>query len=941
MNVYLFSVQVLSTTSDPWQKRPLLFFVDETGRRHTCTLRDYAPYVLLKPNREDISVEDVESCLQSVSMVTDNGREIPREIPFLRVEEHTMTPLVGFTNNRQDRVFRVYYEDLAHKYRLMKRLETELDTTVLHRRYGEEIHLLHATGWRLQSWFRLTELPTRGGTICVKHMVPLAVAPMAIPPMSYAYIRMTIRSSTATPSNLFAPTHTIRQDVIQACELRVGRLDRGGRLETTHLEHADEKALIRAIQRWFVRHDPCVLVHMSDPIDHLAFLHFRAKQHKIRNPGLSALQSVPCVENTNMDDEQSFRDLSCPGREVVDLLHVLQKFMISPNLDGYTLADAFAHPKLIRSKETIVYSGDDDATLQPLGERRQFISRELDVMCALQSDNSFIINNLALSASCDLSLFKIISRGQQARAFACFARAYYRDNIYINHVQFETPYLLVKRSRAESSYPDPPWLDNPPLDALRGAAAPVPPTTRKRKHRSVAALFGRATAAPAPKKTEKRFGGGFVITPSPGFYHRPWEAVVTLDFASLYPSIMEGYSVCFRRVCYDPKWLEDDRAEKEYVPLDDTTCCVFIKSYDQQPVSSITDRIIHDVMQNRKQVRAEIRRTTDPFLRQSLDAQQLCCKILQNAFYGACGSETFAIPCTAIAASVCMIGQWMNKTVRHRAMIRNGRCVYGDTDSVMVQFPTDPTLTTRDAILADVYRQGHELAAETTALFPAPNAVEFETVKLPHLQTSKKKTYAAREYPPSAEGWNQAPTPLFKGFAFKKRDRCPFVYKIGRRMMEILMENQMTDAAIVQWVGTAIDTDFTPTPDESRLADFVITCRLGLVYKQEAVLALALADQYERELGARPRPGRRLRYLIATFDDGRKHFQSSVTPASFVRTRARLDTAYYLEKQLLLPLKQILDLRPTLFKQIERMIGRKVMTHTIRSNRILSNRTDL
>jgi DNA polymerase elongation subunit (family B) len=276
-----------------------------------------------------------------------------------------------------------------------------------------------------------------------------------------------------------------------------------------------------------------------------------------------------------------------------------------------------------------------------------------------------------------------------------------------------------------------------------------------------------------------------------------------------------------------------------------------------------------------------------------------------------------------------MIGQWMNKTVRHRAMIKGGRCVYGDTDSVMVQFPTDPKLTTRDEILADVYRQGHDLETETSALFPRPNAVEFESVKLPHLQTSKKKTYASNEYPPGVDGWNMPHTNLFKGFAFKKRDRCPFVYTIGKEMMEHLMTNTLSDMGVVQWLSTAIDTTYMVQPNEHQLSAFIITCRLNTEYKQENVLALQLAMQYEKEAGVRPRPGRRLRYLIATSDEKRKHYQSSVTPAAFIRNGYKLDTAYYLEKQLLLPLKQVLDLRPELFTKIERMVAKKVASQTI------------
>jgi len=922
--LYLFSVQVVSVTRDRWEQQPVLYFVDTEGRRHTYTIRNYVPSLLLRPDNENLEPSDVE----------DHLRECDPPSSLVRIEESWMTPLVGFTNHRKDRMFRLYYASVGQKSRLVKQLQ-DLAVTVLHQNFSQELQFLHSTGWTLQSWYTLegsmSSAPSFvdqgfSGSLRLAQLHPQSTLPMPIPPLSVAYIRLTIKSSTATRANRFVPDHTIDNDRIEVCEVRVGRLDRPGWTRTV-LESPTEQVLLQEIRRWFTLESPCILVHMSDPVDHLAYLHFRAKRHGL-NPGLSSLRARQCRENQQMSDA-SFRDLLVPGRETVDLLHVLQKFMIVPNLDGYTLHHAFHHPKLLRAKELLAYQGDEDVSLAPLGVRRAFIQKELDVLCALQSDNAFIVNNLALSASCDLPLFQIISRGQQARAFACFARAYHREGFYINHTQFEKPYLLVKRKQADSTYPDPPWIENPPLDSLRGVAPAASPS-RKKRRLSVLELLGKPPpSGPAKPKSDKRFGGGLVIVPSPGFYHRPWEAIVTLDFASLYPSIMKGYRICYMRVCYDPRWLEDPRAEKEYVPLDADTCCVFIRSYDGIPATAITDRIVDDVMQNRKRVRAEMCRTQDLFVKQSLDAQQLCCKILQNAFYGACGSETFGIPCTAIAASVCMIGQWMNKTVRHRAMLLGGRCVYGDTDSVMLQFPTDVSLQTRDEILRDIYRQGHALEAETTRLFPPPNAVEFETLKLPHLQTTKKKTYAAHEYPPGAEGWNRPYVELYKGFAFKKRDRCAFVQSIGKTLMTHLLSNVLTDVDICRWLQKSIEDRYRSRPTENQLGDFIITCRLGTEYKQENVLALQLATQYEKETGTRPRPGCRLQYVIVTFpDQPRKHFESSVTPEAFLRDSHLLDTDYYLGTQLLLPLKQILDLRPTLYDQVDRLIQKQIAEKT-------------
>ena len=50
------------------------------------------------------------------------------------------------------------------------------------------------------------------------------------------------------------------------------------------------------------------------------------------------------------------------------------------------------------------------------------------------------------------------------------------------------------------------------------------------------------------------FEGAVVITPIPGFWDRP---VATLDFASLYPSIMRAWNMCFSTIISNPQRLNN------------------------------------------------------------------------------------------------------------------------------------------------------------------------------------------------------------------------------------------------------------------------------------------------------------------------------------------------------------------------------------------------
>jgi DNA polymerase elongation subunit (family B) len=656
--LYLYSCQALYVRKgkQTWGTKQIhLFFVDARGQQCTKVVTDYRPYLLLRCHDPGMTSEQVQEWVTSTNdeeNKTVKDGNVSEEIVL--VDTINLTPLMGFTNHRQDILFRIHYRELQRRRQVSQCVEKGCPggPTILHADISDEIQFLHTTNWRLQRWYDVKATST---TMKISDMtlLPEDVLPCSIPPLTYAYVRIHALSSTATALNQYDPNHELPQDAVTACELVSYVLGQETTTKkTTYLQTSllGEAKLLDEICQWFRHQNPCIIVHASDPFDHLAYLHFRmcrlwGKDHAT----FSSVQGTTCIENNRCDNTTGqwvFRDLQCPGREVVDLVRVLEKFMISPNLDGYTLLDAYRHPALLRNRDSVDYS-IKTTTLPPL----QRLPIENELMHLLQLDNSFLLNNLAFSQTCDLSLFHIVARGQQIRVFACFVRAYHENGIYINREAFAQRHLVVKRERKDSSYPDDPWLTNPSLESLRTEKRQEeekeeeedivePSPSKKQKRITVASLFG-GQGLQAKKKTtvdnKKRFGGGFVISPEAGFYHAPEHAVVTLDFASLYPSIMKGSRLCTMRLVYDEKWLTDPDAELEYIPLDDHSCAVLVLKYNGKPVTTILDHIVFDVMQNRKRIRKKMIGVTDTFLLQTLDAQQLCAKILQNGVYGSTG----------------------------------------------------------------------------------------------------------------------------------------------------------------------------------------------------------------------------------------------------------------------------------------------------------------
>ena len=247
--------------------------------------------------------------------------------------------------------------------------------------------------------------------------------------------------------------------------------------------------------------------------------------------------------------------------------------------------------------------------------------------------------------------------------------------------------------------------------------------------------------------------------------------------------------------------------------------------------------------------------------------------------------------------------------------------------------------TADDDILQSIYQQARQLEADVTACFHSPNAMEFECVKLPFLMTNKKKTYAAYEYPPIPYGWRSARSILIKGFAIKKRDRCRFVQRIGVELIEHLLGSSQTETQILDWFTTSVKTNYTHWPTNmEQLSRFFITTRLATTYKSDTVVAPWVAELYEIETGCRPKTDSRLRYVVASFSDNRKHYQCTVTLEMFLDKRMFLDTTYYLQKQLLLSIRQILNLpqHNQLFRQIERCVQLTVQTSNNNQNGIRS-----
>lgn len=137
-----------------------------------------------------------------------------------------------------------------------------------------------------------------------------------------------------------------------------------------------------------------------------------------------------------------------------------------------------------------------------------------------------------------------------------------------------------------------------------------------------------------------------MIEPKKGFYMEP---VATLDFASLYPSIMMAHNLCYTTlVLPSQRHLFADRPEDlTTTPSGDT----FVKPSVRR---GILPEILEELLAARKRAKADLKNATDPMERAVLDGRQLALKISANSVYGFTGAQVRVRGSGCLAWSVCL-----------------------------------------------------------------------------------------------------------------------------------------------------------------------------------------------------------------------------------------------------------------------------------------------
>ncbi len=208
----------------------------------------------------------------------------------------------------------------------------------------------------------------------------------------------------------------------------------------------------------------------------------------------------------------------------------------------------------------------------------------------------------------------------------------------------------------------------------------------------------------------KPIEGGYVHEMEPGLYH--W--VITLDFRSMYPSMIIANNICFTTMSPDGTIVS---------PMGTR----FLSRGQRE---GLLPSILASLMEERASIKKAMREASSQDERDYYNGLQEAVKILMNSFYGVLASSFYRFTDPKIGASITAFAREATKDLIRKLEGEGLKVIYSDTDSVFFLSPHDG--------LDETVKLGKEIAERFSK---GEMVLEFEKVMEPFFSHGKKKRY--------------------------------------------------------------------------------------------------------------------------------------------------------------------------------------------------------
>ena len=601
-----------------------------------------------------------------------------------------------------------------------------------------------------------------------------------------------------------------------------------------------EKELLEGFQKYLEKKDVDVITGWNIFGFDLEFIYKRAMLVGASQKffQLSKLRNFHCemtykrLSSSALGDNE-LKLLPMPGRFIFDLFHEVKR---EKKLDSYSL-NAVSQKYLgdqkldMPPKEMFRRFREEDP--KELGEVAEYCVKDTLLPHALMDKLFTFLNLVEMAKATWVPLCYLAERGQQIKVFSQLTKKARELNFMVPVIRFDKK--------------------NPPAEGYQGAT---------------------------------------VLKAQTGAYYVP---ITTLDFESLYPSIMMAHNLCYSSLVMNPK----------YDNLPGVTYEEFQGHRFAQGTVSLLPSILDELKVFRKQAKKDMaiaKAAGDVTMEKIYDGKQLAFKVSMNSVYGFTGAGKGMLPCLPIASTVTTQGRYMIETTKNfvEATFPGAIVRYGDTDSVMIEFDVQG----RTGIEAIEYswNLGKEASKGCNGLFKKPNNIELEKVYYPYILYSAKR-YAAKMWVQNKAGQMVMDKIDIKGLQTVRRDTTHFVRDTCSEILNVILESNNGAEAVNIAKRRAVEL----LDGRVQMEKLVLSQKLGDSYDTDNYPHVTVRNKMrEREPGSEPQSGDRVPYVLVQ-SSGDKQFEKAEDPKWAAEHGVQLDYRYYFTNKFMNPVSDLLE----------------------------------
>lgn len=315
--------------------------------------------------------------------------------------------------------------------------------------------------------------------------------------------------------------------------------------------------------------------------------------------------------------------------------------------------------------------------------------------------------------------------------------------------------------------------------------------------------------------------GGYVHEMQPGLYH--W--VVTLDFRSMYPSMIISKNICFTTLSDKGTIVSPTGA----------------KFLDKSIREGLLPAILLRLMDERAATKKAMKDAQTPEEKDYYNGLQEAIKILMNSFYGVLASSFYRFTDPKIGASITSFAREATKDLIKKLESEGLKVTYSDTDSVFFLSPHQN--------LEDTVKLGQQMAEKFSS---GGMVLEFEKVMEPFFSHGMKKRYVGRMVWPRKEL-------VIRGYEMRRTDSFDLQSETLQAVFERVLDGD--NAGAIAYTRGVVDDLMAGKVDPAKLV-ISRSVREESQYKQSDSMVNVRVARKLKEMGYEVMPGMKVSWIV-------------------------------------------------------------------------------